>query len=404
MAAARISHASRRFALLGLASLICWQAAVLVVPSRRLAVLLGVVGFVLSVAFGKAYALVPTYFDRTLAFDAAPDLHLLLAAAGVAALGAGEALSVPALGTAGGVLWTAGVGVFLVTLGWTIRGNLSGRDTATGESSAHRRRVDRVANAFVPVAGLYLLLGSYALLALHTPAPPTVGHGWVGPAHLLATGFATLLLFAVGARLLPRFTNATPPLWLVSLVLLCGAAGPAALVVGFPAGPVFLLGAVLEASGVVGFAAVCVRLLATTDRHRAGFVGVAAGMASGVAGVALGVGFAAGLFVPVDRLVVAHFRLNVLGFLGLTVVGVLFQFYPPAVGAFPVNDDRVVRWVIPALAVGLWVEVGGVLLEAPAFAVAGRLLGLAGSAAVLLLVVGVFRARARRNRERERST
>lgn len=400
MTSERVSRSSRRFAAVGLLSLVCWQVAALAGSGRRLVVVLGV-GFVLPVAFGKVYTLVPAHFDRNLALDRSPVLHWWLATGGTAAMAAGIVVKGNVLTAAGVVLWVAGVCVLLGTLGWTLRGNLTGRRTGTGEANADRQRIDRLANGFVPVAGGYLAAGSYELLALYTAAPTLVHSGRMGVAHLLATGFATLLLFAVGSRLLPRFAATTAPRWLVAIILAAGATGPALLVVGYPAGDLFVAGAAVEAVAVVGFALFCTRLFYTTDRRRVGFAAVAAGIASGVAGVAVGVGFATGLVAPAGSAVTAHLRLNVLGLLGLPVVGVLFQFYPPAVGTARWNDDRTALAGIAVLAGGLWLEVSGLLLGENAIVTAGRLLGVVGSVVVGMLVAGVFREQTRRRTKRE---
>jgi hypothetical protein len=47
------------------------------------------------------------------------------------------------------------VATFVAVLLWTVRGNLSGGEIGTGGPNVDRRRVDRVANAFVPFALVY---------------------------------------------------------------------------------------------------------------------------------------------------------------------------------------------------------------------------------------------------------
>ncbi|MFB6137815.1 MAG: hypothetical protein ABEJ42_05665, partial [Halobacteriaceae archaeon] len=173
MTAAAVSRWSRRFVAASLGFLLAWLAGLLLSVPTRAAVTLGLYGFVLHVLFGKAYALVPTYFDRSLALPRAPAVHLPLTVLGTVglvadALGAGPTW----VGAAGAVLWAAGVAVFVGTLAWTVRDNLAGRETGTGEAKAARRPVDRVANAAVPVATGYLLAGTYATLAAHVGAPP----------------------------------------------------------------------------------------------------------------------------------------------------------------------------------------------------------------------------------------
>ncbi len=83
--------------------------------------------------------------------------------------------------------------------------------------------------------------------------------------------------------------------------------------------------------------------------------------------------------------------MNLLGFLGLTIVGVTYQFYPPAAGRFPGADDRTAVAAAGLLAVGLAVEVAGLLGGPGALVVAGRALALVGAVAYAALLVGLLR-------------
>lgn len=387
MTAKLVTRWSRRFVATGAASLFVWQVATLAGASRSAQVYLGVFGFVFHVVFGKAYALVPTYFDRQLAFPRAPAVQFPLSVLGVAGL-AGGALGGPAaLSFVGSALWLAGVGVFVGALGWTIRDNLSGAETATGQANTDRRRVDRYANAFVPLVLAYLLVGSYELLAGQVGLPTILGGSSPRLAHLVAAGAAGLLVFAVGFRLLPRFLVAHPPFPLVAIVLPAGAVGPAVIAATLPSGSWFRFGAVVQAIAVLGYALAFVVLFRRSDRRRVGFYGVLAGALAGALGVLLGLSFA------FDGLtagrIAAHFRLNVLGFLGLTIVGVSYQFYPPAVGTFPGASNRTAAASIALLGGGLLVEVVGLLADLPTVG-AGQVLALLGALTYAYLLFGLF--------------
>ncbi|MFB6069340.1 MAG: hypothetical protein ABEJ90_05395 [Halobacterium sp.] len=393
MAAASASRGSRWFVAAGAAFLVAFQAAALAGLPRTALAVLGVHGFVVHVLLGKAHALVPSYFDRTLAIPRAPFAALPLTAAGAAALAAWAA-GYADLGTAGAGLWAVGVAVALAGLAWTIRGNLSGAETATGDHNAHRRRVDRAANAAMPVALAYLAAGAYETLAAVSGLPALVGRGVPPAVHLVVVGGALGMLFSVGFRLLPRFLVATPPTPLVWVVLAAGAVGPGLLAAGFGGGRLFAAGAALEATAVIGFAVAYAALYARSERSRVGFHAVLAGVASGVAGVLLGLAFATGALAPTAGRVLAHLRLNVLGLLGFAVVGVTYQFYPPTVGAWPGSGDHLALASILALAAGLWVEAAGRLAGVDAVAVLGAGVGLAGALAYAYLVASAFRARA----------
>lgn len=119
---------------------------------------------------------------------------------------------------------------------------------------------------------------------------------------------------------------------------------------------------------------------------------------TGLGAVALGLSFAFGS--RTGPLVVAHYRLNLLGFLGLTVVGVTYQFYPPTVGRFPWAGDRLALATIAGIAAGLAIEVavasvGGSSGLDGLPATVGRGIALVGALGYAYLVLGVFVQRAR---------
>ncbi|MFC7248369.1 hypothetical protein ACFQJ5_00705 [Halomicroarcula sp. GCM10025324] len=351
---------------------------------RRVVVTLALYGFVLLVLFGKAYALVPSYFDRSLAVPHAPLVQLPLSAAGVVGLalapfGPGW---VRPLGVG---LWAAGVVVFLATLGWTLRDNPTGRETGTGGATAHREPVDKAANAVLPVALAYLALG-------------TLGHLWtlagdsplatMQVSHLLAAGTAALFVFGVGLRLLPRFLVATPPRPLVAVVLPTGAVGPALLGFGLFDRGLLLVGGALETLAVGGFALAYVVLFVRSDRRRVGFYAVLAAVLAGVVGVALALVVAVTGRDP--ALVTAHYRTMLLGFLGLTVVGAAYQFYPPAVGQVPLASDRTALGSIALLTGGLGMQVVGLFGGWAALGTAGEAVALGGVVLYAWLLFGAF--------------
>lgn len=373
MTAGRVTTWSQRFLGTAALLLVAWQVAALAGLGRRVGVLLGVYGFVLHAVFGKAYSLVPAYFDRQLAIPEAPAVQFPLSVTGVVAMATGVALGVDWLRSAGSMLWLVGVLAFVGTLTWTVRTNPTGAETGTGETSADRARVDRVANAGMPVAVAYLAAGAYATAAAYGPLPSVLGAYPARASHLVAAGAAALLLFAVGFRLLPRFLVATQPRWLALVVLPAGALGPMLLAVGYPAGPLFVAGAVLEATAVAAFAAAYGWLFRSTDRDRIGFFGPLFGVGAGLAGVGFGLWFA---LVGLDpSLAMAHLRVNLFGLLGLSILGVLFQFYPPGVAAWRAAGDRL---ALGGLAVGF---LGVVLFGLEPFG--GWPLDLAGHGAML---------------------
>ena len=393
-AAAIVSRWARRYVLVSAFALVCWQVGALADVPRETEVLLGVFGVVLHTIFGKAYSLVPSYFERQLAVPRAPAVGFpltILGTAGLVVVSLGIAPSwTEAVGTIGAISWGLGVCVFLVAIGWTVRDNLTGRETATGETNANRRPVDRAANGFVPVALAYLTVGTYETVAIHSGFP-TVFDGYVPRvSHLFAAGTAAMFVFTLGFRLLPRFLVAPVPKPLVAIVLPAGALGPALLAASLGEGVWFRLGAILEAIAVLGFVLAYGTLFVRSKRLRVGFYSVLAGAVSGVLGVGLGLSFAFGHRTP---LALAHVRLNVLGFLGLTIAGVAYQFYPPAVGDFSYSSDRTAFVSIALLAGGLLAEVLGLAGGLAIVVRLGELEALAGAILYGYLLCGVLHAR-----------
>ncbi|MDY7082345.1 MAG: hypothetical protein SXQ77_08075, partial [Halobacteria archaeon] len=326
----RIDRWSRRFVATSAVFLVAWQVSAVMELSSQTRITLALLGFVLHIVFGKAYTLIPSYFSCELSFESAPAVHLPLSVSGTLLL-AYESSNLPTR-PAGAVLWFTGVVVFSSTLVWTLRDNITGRETGTSDANQHRKKVDRYANLFMPFALVYLVAGSYELVAMNTVLPTVFDGYFPRAAHLLAAGTAALLVFSIGFRLLPHFLVTTPPRYSVLAVLPAGAVAPALLATFLNDGTGFIAGALLEATAVVGFALVYLAMYLKSERRRVGFYSILAGVSSGVIAVAFGLYFAfAGLR---GNLAVAHARLNLLGFLGLTIMGVAYQFYPPRVGSF----------------------------------------------------------------------
>ncbi len=389
----QVSRWSRRFVLVGGVFLVCWQVVVLAGGERQAGLMLGLLGFVFHTIFGKAYSLVPTYFNRTLATTRLLPAHLLFASSGTVLLAFDVQYGGTLAGQAGAVLWAGGVAVFLGMLGWTIYDNVTGRETGTSKANADRRSVDRVANFFVPVALAYLAFGTYELLASTTAVPPVFDGYTPRAVHLLATGTAALLVFALGFRLLPRFLVASPPRPLVWVVLPAGAAAPAILAASLPAGGWFRLGALLQSLAILGFAVAFWMLFIRSNRRRVGFYGVLACTVAGLGGIALGLVFA--FDQSTVDLIAAHRRLNVLGFLGLAIVGVSYQFYPPAVSVLPGIDDKTAFTAIGLICGGLLLETAALALGFDVGVSVGQLVVLVGACLHLLILLGVFRRQAK---------
>ncbi|MFB6311116.1 MAG: hypothetical protein ABEH64_08035 [Salinirussus sp.] len=390
MAAATISRWARRFLVIGVAFLTVAQIVGLAGAPRSVEVILGLYGFVLSVVFGKAYSLLPSYFDRTLAVPRAPAWHLPIHTLGVLALAGAAWPGTPTMfETAGRVLWSVGVVIFAVSIALTIRSNPLGLETGTSGANASRAGLDRIANLFMPAAPAYLLIGTLVGLAAQTGLSPPLDGSSVRVHHLLAAGFALLLLFSVGYRLLPRFLVAQVPRSLAIITLPAGALGPALLAIGYPSGPLFAAGAILESVAIASFAIAYGWLFVATDRDRIGFYGPLGGVIAGLFGIGLGLHFALVGFEA--SLILSHVRLNVFGLLGLSIIGIIFQFYPPAVSNWPVSGDHLAGASLAVYASGVGILAAGPPIDGR-LSIVGHILAFSAALTVGYCLIGTIRA------------
>ncbi len=391
MEAIRLDRSAKWYVLASIAFLLVWQLGALAGVPRRMEVVFGLYGFVLHMVFGKGYSLIPSYFARELRHWQAPVGQFPLTTLGTAAMGVAPILDteVP-LALLGGAAWTAGVVVFVLEVGWTVRDNLTGAETGTSDANIERATVDRVANAFMPVALAYLLLGSYETLAVESGLPGLVAYP---PAvtHVLAAGTGGLLVFAVGFRLLPRFMVAHPPQWLVWIVLPFGAVAPLALAVTLGGSDWVPVAAAIEAIAIAGFAVAIWALFRRSDRRRVGFYGVVTGAGFGVFAAGLGAGMV--LDSVGFEWALVHLRVNLLGFLGLTIIGVAYQFYPPSIGTAPFVGDRAALGSIVGIALGLVAQVLGVWSGLPPIELAGMASCVLATGIYGYVIGAVFRAR-----------
>lgn len=372
--------------MVGLVFFVLSQASVVMDGPRWMAMAFAIHGFVFHIVFGKAYSLVPAYFDRQLATAWGPRLHLPLSGIGALGLAVGPSLDPSGLLVgAGAGAWSLGAAIFVLTIAITVRGNLTGRETGTSDANSDREAVDRYANRFVPIVLLYLLVGAYETAASSTTLPTIFVAESAQVSHVLAAGAAGLLVLSIGARLLPRFFVAYPPRSAVRLMLPAGALGPGLIAYGFRSGIVFQLGAILQTVAIGGYAIVVISLYRASDRQRIGLYSAVLGAIAGLCGVFVGLGLALGVTIPVPAF---HYRLTLVGFLGLTIIGVLFQFYPPGIGQSPGVNDRTAAVAIGAIALGLTVEMAGYWSQ-EVLVQFGRGLVLAGSIGVLYMVIGL---------------
>jgi hypothetical protein len=115
-----------------------------------------------------------------------------------------------------------------------------------------------------------------------------------------------------------------------------------------------------------------------------------AAVAAVVSGMGLGLWLAGGVAGSADAyraMRLAHVHLNVLGWIGLAVVGTQFTLWPTVLRTRMMPGlDRAVGWSLPPLVVGLAVVVAGLLTQRRVVALAG----LAGYTVGLAFAVGLF--------------
>jgi hypothetical protein len=219
--------------------------------------------------------------------------------------------------------------------------------------------------------------------------------------HLLAAGAATLLVVTLGFRLLPRFFGTYPTRRSAVLVLPAAAIAPGLVAAGFVDDRFLPIGAALLLFAIVSFTIIVFRMWIDAERRRIGLYAVLPSTTFGVIGVSLGSLFA--VSGASSALIATHLRVNLLGFLGLMIVGTSFQFYPPQVGTLPGSSNRAAATVIAILACGLAVEVLAAVavtalapvtvpLSSPMITF-GHWLTLSGAVGYGYLIVSAFTAR-----------
>ncbi len=163
---------------------------------------------------------------------------------------------------------------------------------------------------------------------------------------------------------------------------------PAVLVVDFGGGWFFQVGAVIEVLAIVGFAAAYLEMFRRSERRRIGFYVFIVAVAAGVVVSGLGSYMAVGGMTSGAATI--HARVALTGFLGLAIVGVSFQFYPPAVASLPGISDQTAGLAVVLIGSGLGLEIGGLVGNIPVIVSAGRWLTATGAVVYAVVLFAVF--------------
>lgn len=230
---------------------------------------------------------------------------------------------------------------------------------------------------------------AYALAgALVVPLATTGRLGLPVVVHVVLAGFVVGTILGASLLLLPRFTGRPIPRAFGLLVAALALTGPALIAYGLHASmDVLRIGAVVEALGLGGFAAMTLGMLAASGRARPSFAAYAVAALSILVGLGLGVTFA--FDASARSLVPVHAVLNLFGFAGLFVIGASTDLYGPSLRQDP-------RWFVAQSWTTVGLGVAGTLLLA--LEAAG--LGVRGGAvpygvAVLLHLAGGLRGTVR---------
>lgn len=198
-----------------------------------------------------------------------------------------------------------------------------------GASLARRRRRATVREGWPSAVATVATLGYGLASAVAVVSVAFELVGLFAALHLFLLGFVVLAVATVVLEVFPRFTgHGLPRAWAGPLAGAL-ALGPALVAEGFEGSALLLnVGAVLEAAGLMSLGGGLVWLVARSDRGRRSFVLYAAAGAHLVVGALVGAGMAIG-HLP-HRLGAWHGGLNLLGFVGLVVIGAVMDLFAPA--------------------------------------------------------------------------
>lgn len=374
----QLSRWTRYFTVASASVLVLVQAVPLLGGDRHLMAVLAVFGFICPMIFGMGYLLLPSFVGRTLAHQRLPGIHFVLAYTGTAAIVGGRFLGPDeSILSAGIVLWSLGVVLFLGELLWTIRPAIfeqPGLAFSVGNQSGHTARLPL---AMIPVALGYLLIGTVALLGRVDLVPRLFPPGFATISHYYAAGFGALLMFAIGVRLMPGFFHVDLPKPGVSVVLVSGAVGPGLLGTFFLRGVWFRAGALLEVIAIIGYAVLVASVYRRSDRLRSGFYGILLGAIAGT--VAVGFGLAVVVGGGVRGGVTGHVGLMLTGFFALTIIGYVFQFYPVTTGHYFGASGRTAIASIAGIAIGATLQAAGQVIALPSIERGGALFAVFGT-------------------------
>lgn len=206
---------TQRFSIGSALSMVGLQFAFLFDVSLRVVAIVGLFGAVLPMVFGMAYLLLPSYVGRTLSTQRLPGIHFITTYAGAGLLLGYELFGYGNSFLVGGVvLWSTGVAIFIGALLQTVLPAIIANPERIRSSEARPQRSTKLAMLAIPIAIGYLVIGTIVFLSTVNMVPNPLNATFPVVVHFYATGFVTLLIFALGTRLLTGFFHVTPPKFL----------------------------------------------------------------------------------------------------------------------------------------------------------------------------------------------
>lgn len=234
------------------------------------------------------------------------------------------------------VAWGLGLGLHAGLLGFSLARARGGLQVVDGWPALAATIAGLGYGLAAAVAVPLVALGSFSLFAA---------------LHLVVTGFVVLAIAAVVLGVFPRFTGRGLPRAWGAAIAVTLAAGPMLLAEGFNGSATLLrYGAIVEGLGLALLGGGLVWMVLGSERERASF------LLYGIAGVAALVGAGVGAGVVLGRIprvqAAWHGAVNLLGFVGLVVLGAVIDLFAPALwpGAKPLEQHN--RLVVALAGIG----------------------------------------------------
>jgi hypothetical protein len=380
---------TRYFALASAFAMVAHQVSPLVGAAVRTRAILGLFGAVLPMIFGMGYLLIPSYVGRTLATPRLPGVHFFLTYLGVWLLLAADLFDPsPVVVPLGVISWAGGIVLFVTALGYTVIPALWRNPAIVLRSQNRPQRTTRAATGFIPLAIAYLLVGTIATIILIDGVTAPVGSGFATAVHFYTMGVGTLLIFALGIRLLTGFFHVVPPKISSWVVLGSGGVAPLLLAPNLWLSPWFEIGGFLSLIAMGGYTIIVSLVWHRTPSRRVGLYGILFGAIAGLAGVAIPVWIV--LEPGVADIIFVHATLLLDGFFLLTIMGYAYQFFPVTSSRFVGATDRTVLGTMGCLAIGVGLRAIGTIAAYPLARNSGIVLAIAGTTGYAYLLTRRF--------------